>query len=111
MISREETDGLKSVLLTKMTGSWQPLGTEKCYKSMEDKKPRVRKPKNGGFNGDDGSGGAIPHCSFCLRSANEVTTLISAPYGSAFICDICSANNVELLRSHLPQYSTKANVR
>src|SRR2546430_14220223 len=77
---------------------------------MEEKKPRPRKQKNVGFNGDDGNG-AVPHCSFCLRSANEVTTLISAPYGSAFICDICSANNVELLRSHLPQYTSKANAR
>jgi ATP-dependent Clp protease ATP-binding subunit ClpX len=77
---------------------------------MEEKKPRgTRKLKDNG-PGDDGSG-TIPHCSFCLRSAEEVTTLISAPYGSAFICDICSANNVELLRSHLPQYATKANAR
>ncbi|MFI5263772.1 MAG: ATP-dependent Clp protease ATP-binding subunit ClpX [Candidatus Kapaibacterium sp.] len=77
---------------------------------MEDKKPRAKKAKSGGFDGNDGSQ-SVPHCSFCLRSANEVTTLISAPYGSAFICDICSANNVELLRAHLPQYSTKANAR
>src|SRR2546421_5639925 len=75
---------------------------------MEDKKPRTKRLKND--TGDDGTGGT-PHCSFCLRSANEVTTLISAPYGSAFICDICSANNVELLRSHLPQYTSKANAR
>ncbi|MEP7234345.1 MAG: ATP-dependent Clp protease ATP-binding subunit ClpX [Ignavibacteriota bacterium] len=77
---------------------------------MEEKKPRAKKAKSGGFGGDDGTQ-SVPHCSFCLRSANEVTTLISAPYGSAFICDICSANNIELLRAHLPQYTTKANAR
>ncbi|MEI8134269.1 MAG: ATP-dependent Clp protease ATP-binding subunit ClpX [bacterium] len=80
---------------------------------MEDKKPRNRKQKEGLTGAGDGSNGTneTPHCSFCMRSANEVTTLISAPYGSAFICDICSANNIELLRSHLPQYATRANVR
>lgn len=52
-----------------------------------------------------------PHCNFCLRPASEVTTLISAPYNTAYICDICTANNVELLRSHLPQYTQKANER
>ncbi len=77
---------------------------------MEEKKIRSKKPQSDKSGGDDGSG-AVPHCSFCLRSANEVTTLISAPYGSAFICDICSANNVELLRAHLPQYTSKANAR
>src|SRR5579872_1600885 len=75
---------------------------------MEEKKPRTKKLKNESGNENTP---IDPHCSFCLRSANEVTTLISAPYGAAYICDICSANNVELLRSHLPQYSTKANAR
>jgi ATP-dependent Clp protease ATP-binding subunit ClpX len=72
---------------------------------MDEKKPRTRKPKSG--SGEP----PIPHCSFCLRSANEVTTLISAPYGGAFICDICTANNVELLRTHLPQFTPNAAAR
>ncbi|MBS1902922.1 MAG: ATP-dependent Clp protease ATP-binding subunit ClpX [Bacteroidetes bacterium] len=53
----------------------------------------------------------MPRCSFCLRPADEVTTLISAPYGDAYICDICSANNVELLRAHLPDFTPRANTR
>jgi ATP-dependent Clp protease ATP-binding subunit ClpX len=81
---------------------------------MEEKKTR-RPAKNRQMplgSGNAGSGEPpVPHCSFCLRPATEVTTLISAPYGDAFICDICSANNVELLRAHLPQFTPRANVR
>src|ERR1043165_9341699 len=86
---------------------------------MDEKKPKARKAQRPLFDasGSGISGGGkppeppVPHCSFCLRPATEVTTLISAPYGDAFICDICSANNVELLRAHLPQFTPRANVR
>lgn len=74
---------------------------------MDEKRPRQKKQEQGSGGGEP----PIPHCSFCLRSANEVTTLISAPYGDAFICDICTANNVDLLRAHLPQFATKAGAR
>jgi ATP-dependent Clp protease ATP-binding subunit ClpX len=50
-------------------------------------------------------------CTFCGRSADEVLTLISAPFGGAMICDICTANHVDLLRAHLPQYAKKQSVR
>jgi ATP-dependent Clp protease ATP-binding subunit ClpX len=74
---------------------------------MDEKRPRTRKSTKS-LGSDEPP---IPHCSFCLRSANEVTTLISAPYNNAFICDICTANNVELLRAHLPQFAVKAPAR
>ncbi len=44
-------------------------------------------------------------------SAEEVQTLISAPFGSAFICDVCTSNHVDLLRAHLPQFAKKSAVR
>ncbi len=75
---------------------------------MDEKKNRPRRAKQ---SASGGSEPPVPHCSFCLRPATEVTTLISAPYGDAYICDICSANNVELLRAHLPQFTPRANVR
>jgi ATP-dependent Clp protease ATP-binding subunit ClpX len=80
---------------------------------MDEKKPRGRKPASarGAGNGNNPPNDTVPRCSFCLRPATEVTTLISAPYGDAYICDICSANNVELLRAHLPNFSPRANVR
>lgn len=74
---------------------------------MDEKRPRQKRTQQGSEGGEP----PVPHCSFCLRSANEVTTLISAPYGDAFICDVCTANNVDLLRAHLPQYATKADAR
>ncbi len=52
-----------------------------------------------------------PVCNFCGRSADEVLTLISAPFGGAMICDICTSGHVDLLRAHLPQYATKASAR
>lgn len=51
------------------------------------------------------------YCSFCGRSAEEVLTLISAPFGAAFICDICTSNHVDLLRAHLPQFARKKTAR
>jgi ATP-dependent Clp protease ATP-binding subunit ClpX len=57
-------------------------------------------------------GGERPlYCTFCGRSAEEVLTLISAPFGNALICDICTSGHVDLLRAHLPQYATKKNMR
>ncbi len=78
---------------------------------MDEKKPRSRKPKNQSENGSGTSEPPMPRCSFCFRGADEVATLISAPYGDAYICDICSAGNIDLLRAHLPQYTTHSNVR
>ena len=57
------------------------------------------------------SGDRPAYCSFCGRAAEEVQTLISAPFGSAFICDVCTSNHVDLLRAHLPQFAKKASVR
>ncbi len=57
-------------------------------------------------------GGDRPvYCSFCGRASDEVQTLISAPFGGAFICDVCTANHVDLLRAHLPQFAKKSAVR
>jgi len=63
---------------------------------------------NGGneFNGD-----RPVYCTFCGRSAEEVQTLISAPFSSALICDICTANHVDLLRAHLPQFTKQKAAR
>ena len=52
-----------------------------------------------------------PICTFCGRSADEVLTLISAPFGGALICDICTSGHVDLLRAHLPQYAKKEAIR
>lgn len=69
---------------------------------MADKRT-TRPPDNS--NGDLGD--RIVYCSFCGRSSEEVVTLISAPFGGAFICDTCVANHVELLRAHLPQFTPR----
>src|SRR5665213_455436 len=59
-----------------------------------------------------GNGGDRPvYCSFCGRASDEVQALIPAPFGGAFICDVCTANHVDLLRAHLPQFTKKSNVR
>ncbi len=60
---------------------------------------------------DPGDGNRPLYCTFCGRSAEEVLTLISAPFGNALICDICTSNHVDLLRAHLPQYAVKKNLR
>ena len=71
---------------------------------MADQKVKPRNPKAGD--------GARPlYCTFCGRSAEEVLTLISAPFGNALICDICTSNHVDLLRAHLPQFAKKKNLR
>jgi len=62
-------------------------------------------------SGNDETTEKVVYCSFCGRSAEEVLTLISAPFGGAFICDICTANHLELLRAHLPQFAKKKSVR
>ena len=72
---------------------------------MPDKQPQRR-----GFDGNTPSDRPV-FCSFCGRSSEEVLTLISAPFGGALICDICTANHVELLRAHLPQFSKKKALR
>jgi ATP-dependent Clp protease ATP-binding subunit ClpX len=64
-------------------------------------------PQPPGFGDDD----RPVFCTFCGRSADEVQTLISAPFGGAFVCDICTSNHVDLLRAHLPQFAKKKAVR
>jgi ATP-dependent Clp protease ATP-binding subunit ClpX len=64
-------------------------------------------PQLPGFGDDD----RPVFCTFCGRSADEVQTLISAPFGGAFVCDICTSNHVDLLRAHLPQFAKKKAVR
>jgi ATP-dependent Clp protease ATP-binding subunit ClpX len=75
---------------------------------MTDKKPRKPSLANGG---NDQITDRPVYCSFCGRSAEEVLTLISAPFGGAFICDICTSNHVDLLRAHLPQFARKKTAR
>lgn len=72
---------------------------------MSDKKPR--KPSDPTGPSDN----RPVFCSFCGRSSEEVLTLISAPFGGAFICDICVANHVDLLRAHIPQFATHKQQR
>jgi ATP-dependent Clp protease ATP-binding subunit ClpX len=62
-------------------------------------------------NSNTGDGDRPLYCTFCGRSAEEVLTLISSPFGNALICDICTSNHVDLLRAHLPQFATKKNLR
>ncbi len=70
-----------------------------------------RTPKNYQPGGDGPTSMRPVYCTFCGRAAEEVQTLISAPFGGAFICDVCTANHVDLLRAHLPQFAKKNNVR
>src|SRR5437868_5886056 len=71
-----------------------------------------RSAQNAGTHGT-GDGKQPPvFCSFCGRSAEEVLTLVSAPFGGAYICEICTSNHIELLRAHLPQFAgAKKNMR
>ncbi|HUN64749.1 MAG TPA: ATP-dependent Clp protease ATP-binding subunit ClpX [Bacteroidota bacterium] len=39
------------------------------------------------------------HCSFCGRTAEQVQSIIAGP--DAYICDICVASSVEILRTNL----------
>jgi ATP-dependent Clp protease ATP-binding subunit ClpX len=73
----------------------------------DNKKPTTR--RNPGMTDSDGE--RPVYCSFCGRSSDEVLTLISAPFGGALICDICTANHVDLLRAHLPQFANRKNAR
>lgn len=73
---------------------------------------KTRKP---GSDSSSTSGGPANNnpvfCSFCGRSSEEVMTLISAPFGGAYICDICVANHVDLLRAHIPQFAVNKPAR
>src|SRR5256885_16356292 len=64
-------------------------------------------PPISGFGDDD----RPVFCTFGGRSSDEVQTLITAPFGGAFVCDICTTNHVDLLRAHLPQFAKKKAVR
>lgn len=48
-------------------------------------------------------GGKPYKCSFCGRSAGEVTSLIAGP--DVYICDICVTSSVDILKSNLAAYS------
>ncbi|GMU85241.1 MAG: ATP-dependent Clp protease ATP-binding subunit ClpX [Ignavibacteriales bacterium] len=49
-------------------------------------------------------GGKPYKCSFCGRSAGEVTSLIAGP--DVYICDICITSSVDILKSNIAAYST-----
>ncbi|MBV6513571.1 MAG: ATP-dependent Clp protease ATP-binding subunit ClpX [Ignavibacteriaceae bacterium] len=48
-------------------------------------------------------GGKPYKCSFCGRSAGEVTSLIAGP--DVYICDICVTSSVDILKSNIAAYS------
>lgn len=57
-------------------------------------------------------GGKPYKCSFCGRSAGEVSSLIAGP--DVYICDICIASSVDILKSNIAAYSapkTKKDTR
>jgi ATP-dependent Clp protease ATP-binding subunit ClpX len=43
------------------------------------------------------------HCSFCSRTSNDVTSMISG-HNDVYICDICIQNSVEILRRNADFY-------
>jgi ATP-dependent Clp protease ATP-binding subunit ClpX len=45
------------------------------------------------------------HCSFCGRTAEQVQSIIAGP--DAYICDVCVASSVEILRNNLATVSGK----
>lgn len=49
-------------------------------------------------------GGKPYKCSFCGRSAGEVTSLIAGP--DVYICDICVTSSVDILKSNIAAYNT-----
>ncbi len=79
--------------------------------SMAENTPRGSNGQRAGNSKNGSDGEQLVYCTFCGRSSEEVLTLISAPFGGAMICDICTSNHVDLLRSHLPQFTQKKAAR
>jgi ATP-dependent Clp protease ATP-binding subunit ClpX len=46
-------------------------------------------------------------CSFCGRSPEEVTSIIAGP--DVYICDVCVANSVDIIKNNIAAFSTKKN--
>ena len=44
-------------------------------------------------------------CSFCGRNPEEVTSIIAGP--NVYICDVCVANSVDILKTNIAAFSTK----
>ena len=47
-------------------------------------------------------GQKIVKCSFCGREGNEVGSMIAGP--DVYICDICIASSVDILKNNLAAY-------
>jgi len=52
-------------------------------------------------------GQKIVKCSFCGREGNEVGSMIAGP--DVYICDICIASSVDILKNNLAAYSSAEN--
>ncbi len=50
----------------------------------------------------------IVKCSFCGRDGNEVGSMIAGP--DVYICDICIASSVDILKNNLAAYNNKKSV-
>jgi len=49
------------------------------------------------------------HCSFCGRTPEEVQSIIAGP--DVYICDICVASSVEIIRNNLAAFTAKRGPR
>jgi ATP-dependent Clp protease ATP-binding subunit ClpX len=50
----------------------------------------------------------IVKCSFCGRDGNEVGSMIAGP--DVYICDICIASSVDILKNNLAAYNNKKSI-
>jgi ATP-dependent Clp protease ATP-binding subunit ClpX len=50
----------------------------------------------------------IVQCSFCGRDGNEVGSMIAGP--DVYICDICIASSVDILKNNLAAYNNKKSL-
>ena len=50
----------------------------------------------------------IVKCSFCGRDGNEVGSMIAGP--DVYICDICIASSVDILKNNLAAYNNKRSI-
>ncbi len=49
------------------------------------------------------------HCSFCGRTPEEVQSIIAGP--DVYICDICVASSVDIIRNNLASFTAKRGAR
>ncbi len=49
------------------------------------------------------------HCSFCSRTPEEVQSIIAGP--DVYICDICVASSVDIIRNNLAAFTAKRGPR